>query len=193
MLWVKVYFKYASLKAAPSGLMPVTVAVRSCSDITVHLIRTRRSRRRCLGWKNCWHQYPLMGYYPRIQDSGQCDVNLIYLTTRSSQNPPEAGFQKQMVALRLAGPVSAIPQQYQQSCSMVLKEHETRYPSVCLRSTCQHNERLGWETRSTQQPSPSLLLWSLPSTSGRQSTGSEENLLVTRPCFHRSLCTWTFS
>lgn len=102
--------------------------------------------------------------------------------------PAWSRFQKQMVALRLAGPVSAIPQQPQQSCSMVLKEHETQYPSVCLRSICLHG-RLGWEARSTQRPSPSLLLWSLPATSGCQSTGSKENTLATRPCFHRSLCT----
>lgn len=96
--------------------------------------------------------------------------------------PAWSRFQKQMVALRLAGPVSAIPQQPQQSCSMVLKEHETQYPSVCLRSICLHG-RLGWEARSTQRPSPSLLLWSLPATSGRQSTGSKENTLALLPPF----------
>lgn len=97
------------------------------------------------------------GYYLRIKDPGQIDINLIYLTTWSSQNLPDTGFQKQMVALRLAGPVSAHPWQHLHSPKGVWNTITTQKSSMCV-----DNERLGPHSDLSLSPSvsapPALIL-----------------------------------
>lgn len=142
ILWINVYFKYASPKEASHRQIPVGTAVRNYFHITVHLI-TRKTRRWCLVWKrHLWFTDTSLscvittwGPERPLQTQAQ-GISLTSIFSKSGRNR----LPKRMSVLWRTRSEHAHPWQHSQPHRMVLKPYERQGNNPKL-SICPGNEK----------------------------------------------------